>query len=248
MLSKGVQGVIMRTFGSRDYLITVTGARDISPHYRRLSFEAHDLLAAHPPYPSMWIRVWCPGPDRLYQRAFTVVDPDPAAGTFDLEFAIHEQGYAMDLARSAVPGYQVEVSVLPRDDYVRPDPMPHGFVMLGDPASLPAINSILCTLPEDFPVRLWLGRQHPGDGNLPVALRPGVELSWVDHDDLVRAVRGGLTDVQGWFGWACVETAQTRELRNLLRTATGAGRRDGHFMGYWTRGHRLTPPPHFRRG
>jgi len=235
MLSKGVQGVIMRVFRSRDYLITVTGARDIGLHYRRLSFEAGELLAAHPPFPSMWIRVWCPGADRLYQRAFTVVDPDPAAGTLDLEFAMHPTGFAMDLARSAVPGYQVEVSVLPRDDYVRPDPLPPGFVIVGDPASLPAINSILPTLPGQYPVRIWLGRQHPGDDDLPVQVRPGMALNWVDHDELVPAVRAGVGDVHGWFGWACVEAAKTRELKELLRTATGAGRRDGHFMGYWTR-------------
>ncbi len=235
-LRKGVQGVIMRAFRSRDYSITVTGARDIGPHYRRLSFAAPALLAAHPPYPTMWIRLWCPGPDRLYQRAFTLVDPDAAAGTFDLEFAMHEHGYAMDLARTALPGDVVEVSVLTRDDYVRPDPLPPGFVMVADPASLPAVNGILPTLPDDLEVRLWLGRQHDGDEDLPIAPHPGLQVTWVPHDELAARLRDGLAGVHGWYGWVCVDTVQTRAIKELLRAATGAGKRDGHAMGYWTKG------------
>lgn len=235
-LGKGVQGVIMRAFRSRDYTITVTGARDIGPYYRRLSFAAPELLAAHPPYPSMWIRLWCPGPDRLYQRAFTLVDPDAAAGTFDIDFAMHSTGYAMDLAHTAQPGDIVQVSVLTRDDYVRPDPMPPGFVMVADPASLPAVNSILPTLPDDLQIQLWLGRQHPADDELPLASHPGLRATWVPHEELTRRLSTELAGVHGWFGWVCVDTAQTRAIKELLRTATGAGKREGHAMGYWTVG------------
>lgn len=91
-LGKGIQGVIMRAYRSRDYTITLTGATDLAPHYRRLFFTAPDLLAAHPHYPSMWIRVWFPGPGRLYQRAYTLVEPDAEAGTFALDFALHDRG------------------------------------------------------------------------------------------------------------------------------------------------------------
>ncbi len=236
MLRKGVQGVIMRAYRSRDYRITVTGARDVGPHYRRLSFEAPELLAAHPPYPAMWIRVWCPGPDRLYQRAFTLVDPDVEAGTFDLEFAMHDTGYAMDLARTAQPGDAVQVSVLTRDDYVPPDPMPPGFVIVADPASLPAVNSVLASLPDDVAVRLWFGRQHPEDEELPITPHPGLQVSWVPHEELTVRVREEVAGVQGWFGWVCVDTEQTRAVKEILRAATGAGKREGHAMGYWTRG------------
>lgn len=235
-LGKGVQGVIMRAFRSRDYRITVTGARNITDHYRRVFFEAAELLAAHPPQPAMWIRLWCPGPDRLYQRAYTLVDPDPAAGTFSLDFALHEQGYAMDFARGARPGDVLDVSVLGRDEYVRPDPLPPGYLMVADPASLPAVNSILPTLPDDYPVRLFVGRQHEGDEQLPLARAAGVDVRWLDHADLVRVVTSQVGDVRGWFGWVCVDTEQTRAIKEVVRAATGAGKRDGHAMGYWTKG------------
>lgn len=235
-LRKGVQGVIMRAFRSRDYTIAVTGVRDVGPHYRRLSFAAPELLAAHPPYPSMWIRVWCPGPDRLYQRAFTLVGPDATAGTFDLEFAMHGDGYAMNLARNARPGDVVAVSVLTRNDYVPPDPLPPGFVMVADPASLPAVNSIVPTLPDGLQIRLWLGRQHAEDEQLPIAPHPGLRATWVSHDELTARLTAELSGVHSWYGWVCVDTTQTRAIKELLRVATGAGKGEGHAMGYWTKG------------
>ncbi|MGC3953911.1 MAG: siderophore-interacting protein [Propionicimonas sp.] len=235
-LRKGVQGVIMRAYRARDYEITVTGARDLGLHYRRLSFHAPELLAAHPPYPTMWIRLWCPGPDRLYQRAFTLVDPDPGAGTFDLEFAMHEQGYAMDFARNASEGDVVQVSVLTRDDYQPPEVMPPGFVMVADPASLPAVNSVLAGLPEEVRVRLWFGQQHAEDRELPIRQHPGLAVTWVPHHELATRLRDEVSEVSGWYGWVCVDTAQTRAIKEILRAATGAGKRDGHAMGYWTRG------------
>ena len=235
-LGKGMQGVIMRAFRSRDYRITVTGRHDVTPHYRRIHFEASQLLAAHPPQPAMWIRLWCPGPDRLYQRAYTLVDADPSAGTFSLDFALHEHGYAMDFARTARPGDELQVSVLGRDEYVRPDPLPPGYLMVADPASLPAVNSILPTLPDGYPVRLFLGRQHAGEEDLPLVRTDGVEVRWVEHAGLTRTVTSEIGDVPGWFGWVCVDTAQTRALKEVIRTATGAGKRDGHAMGYWTHG------------
>lgn len=237
-LRKGIQGVIMRAYKSRDCTITLTGATDLAPHYRRLFSTAPELLAAHPPYPSMWIRVWFPGPNRLYQRAYTLVDPDATAGTFALDFALHEAGYAMDFARGAQPGAVLNVSVLAsmNAEYATPDPLPPGFLMVADPASLPAINSILPSLPAQLPIRLWLGSQHDGDQDLPLASHPQLEASWVPHEQLTDVVRAELGEVTGWYPWVCVDTVQTRELKALLREATGVGKRDGHAMGYWTKG------------
>lgn len=237
-LGKGIQGVIMRAYKSRDYTITLTGATELAGHYRRLYFTAPELLAAHPPYPSMWIRVWFPGPNRLYQRAYTLVDPDVAAGTLAIDFALHDTGFAMDFARNAQPGAVLPVSVLAsaNSEYAQPDPLPPGMLMVADPASLPAVNSILQTLPAGLPVRLWLGRQHDGDETLPLAAHSGLEASWVPHEQLAETVGAERDDVTGWYGWVCVDTVQTRAIKALLREATGAGKRDGHAMGYWTRG------------
>lgn len=142
----------------------------------------------------------------------------------------------MTLARTAQPGDRVAVSVLTRDDYQRPDPLPQGFVMVADPASLPAVNSIVASLPDELEIRLWLGRQHEGDEQLPLASHPRLSATWVPHAELTERVAAELDGVHGWFGWVCVDTAQTGALKDVLRAATGAGKREGHAMGYWTVG------------
>lgn len=53
----------------------------ISPHYLRLSFHAGGMLTDRPLRPTMWIRMWFADGDKLNQRGYTLVDPDPAADT-----------------------------------------------------------------------------------------------------------------------------------------------------------------------
>ncbi len=63
------------------------------------------------------------------------------AGTVDIDFAMHD-GIATNWARAARPGDVLEVTVL-GSDFALPEPPPAGYVIVGDTASLPAINSLL---------------------------------------------------------------------------------------------------------
>ena len=85
--------------------------------------------------------------------------------------------------------------------------------MVADPASLPAVNSIVASLPDELEIRLWLGRQHEGDEQLPLASHPRLSATWVPHAELTERVAAELDGVHGWFGWVCVDTAQTRALK-----------------------------------
>ena len=38
----------------------------------------------------MWVRMWFADGDKLHQRGYTLVDPDQAADTVDIEFALHD--------------------------------------------------------------------------------------------------------------------------------------------------------------
>ena len=88
--SRGWAGAVLKLCGAGDYRLTVTGRRQISEHYLRLSFDAGGLLDDHPVHPTMWIRLWFADRGKLHQRGYTLVDPDPAAGTLDIEFALHD--------------------------------------------------------------------------------------------------------------------------------------------------------------
>src|SRR5271156_1955626 len=105
--SRGFAGAVLKLFRAGDYRLTLSGRRDITPHFRRLSFEAGGMLDEDSVHPTMWIRVWFADGDKLHQRGYTLVNPDPAADTFDIEFALHD-GIASNWAREAQPGDTIE--------------------------------------------------------------------------------------------------------------------------------------------
>src|SRR5262245_12190357 len=106
--SRGWTGAVLKLMRAGDYRLTVIGRREISPHYLRLSFNAGGMLAAHAVHPTMWIRMWFADGDKLHQRGYTLVDPDSATDTVDIEFALHD-GIASRWAGAAQPGDTIEV-------------------------------------------------------------------------------------------------------------------------------------------
>ena len=77
--SRGFQGAVLKLLRAGEYQLTVTGRRELSAHYLRLSFQAGSLLTDRPLHPTMWIRMWFADGNKLHQRGYTLVDPDPEA-------------------------------------------------------------------------------------------------------------------------------------------------------------------------
>lgn len=227
--SRGWQGAVLKLLRAGDYRLTVTGRREISPSYLRLSFDAGGMLADHTVHPTMWIRIWFADG---HQRAYTLVDPKPEADAFDLEFALHE-GCASDWARNAQPGDTIEATVL-GSKFAIPDPPPDGYVIVGDTASLPAINSLLEAIGE-APAQVFLEACCDDDKCLPVA-RPDA-VTWVDHrdgsDSLLEAVRGAAFDAGEHFGWVACNTRTTRSVSKVLREDFGIPRKSIKAQAYW---------------
>ena len=229
--SRGWQGAVLKLMRAGDYRLTVTGRREISPSYLRLSFNAGGMLADHPVHPTMWIRIWFADG---HQRGYTLVDPDPEADAFDIEFALHE-GCASDWARAAQPGDTVEATVL-GSKFAIPDPRPNGYVIVGDTASLPAINSLLQEI-GDAPARVFLQACCDDDKRLPVARPPKIDLTWVDHrddcDSLLEAVRSAAFDAGDHFGWVACNTKTTRSVAKALREDFGIPKKSIKAQAYW---------------
>ncbi len=136
----------------KDFTFTVTGTEEVTPEYRRVRFTDGGLLAQSGVHPTMWVRVWFERDGKPHQRAYTLVDPDPEQGTFSLEFALH-QGTASDWARTAAPGDTIDATVQ-GTGFTAPDPAPAHLYAVADPASLPALNSLLDTFPAT-PATIW---------------------------------------------------------------------------------------------
>jgi NADPH-dependent ferric siderophore reductase len=227
--SRGWQGAVMKLMGAGDYRLTVTDRREISPRYLRLSFDDGGMLAGHSVHPTMWIRLWFASG---HQRAYTLVDPDSDAGTFDLEFALHD-GRASDWAQTAQPGDTVEATVL-GSKFAIPDPKPAGYVIVGDTASLPAINSLLGSV-GDAPARVFLEATCDDDKSLPVGRCS--DLTWVDRKDrggdLLETVRAAAFNAGDHFGWVACDTRTTRSVAKVLREDFGIPKQSIKAQAYW---------------
>jgi NADPH-dependent ferric siderophore reductase len=231
--SRGMQGAVLKLLRAGDYRLTVTGRREVGPHYLRLTFTAGDMLADRRPHPTMWVRMWFANGDKLDQRGYTLVDPDPDRDTVDIEFALHD-GVASRWARQAQPGDTVEVTVL-GSNFTLPDPAPPGgYIMVGDHASLPAINSLLDAI-GDAPAWVFLEAEHEVDKDLPVAR--STDVFWVDRksggEALIEAVAAAAFDASDHFGWVACDNRTTRAVAKILREDYKIPRKSMKAQAYW---------------
>jgi len=233
--SRGWQGAVLKLWRPGEYRLTVTGRREISPHYVRLSFNAGGMLADNQLHPTMWIRMWFADGDKLHQRGYTLVNPDPAAETVDIEFALHD-GIASQWARTAQPGDTIEATML-GSKFAIPEPAPVGYVIVGDTASLPAINSLLEAI-GDAPAEVFLEAGHDDDKGLPVARKAGI--TWVDRNNageaLVQTVKLAAFDAGDHFGWVACDSRTTRSVAKVLREDFGIPRKSIAARAYWMPG------------
>ena len=230
--TRGFQGAVLKLLRAGDYQLTVTGRREISPHYLRLSFEAGGMLDDRPLHPTMWIRMWFADGDKQHQRGYTLVDPNPEADTVDIEFALHD-GVASHWAENAKAGDTIEVTVL-GSNFTLPEPRPAGYVIVGDTASLPAINSLLDAI-GDTPARVFLEACHDDDKALPVARR--ADVVWVDRKNsgeaLVQAVSESAFDAAEHFGWVACDNRTTRAVSKVFREEYNIPRKAIKAQAYW---------------
>jgi NADPH-dependent ferric siderophore reductase len=230
--TRGFQGAVLKLLRAGDYQLTVTGRREVSAHYLRLSFTAGGMLTDRALHPTMWIRMWFADGEKLHQRGFTLVDPNPEADTVDIEFALHD-GVASQWAQNARPGDTIEVTVL-GSNFTLPEPQPAGYVVVGDTASLPAINSLLQAI-GDTPARVYLEASHDDDKQLPVARR--ADVVWVERKNsgeaLVQAVSSAAFDASDHFGWVACDNRTTRAVAKVFRENYKIPKKSIKAQAYW---------------
>lgn len=235
----GWEGAVLKLLRAKDFVLTVTGAEDVTEHYRRVHLTDGGMLAETGIHPTMWVRLWFDNAGKPHQRAYTLVDPDPAAGTFSLEFALHE-GCASDWARAAKPGDTIEATVH-GTGFQRPRPEPSHVFAIGDPASLPALNSLLDEL-GGAPATVWFESTLD---DLPFRTDPTRhDVRPVPRQDsgahLVAEVKQSLPDLLKAspepYVWIACDTATTRTLSSYVRKELGVPKQRVHALGYWRAG------------
>ncbi|GAA5209622.1 siderophore-interacting protein [Streptomyces thinghirensis] len=236
---RGWEGAVLKLMRAKDFEFTVTDAEDVTPDFRRLRLSDGGMLAATGVHPTMWVRLWFDNAGKPHQRAYTLVDPDPAAGTFGMEFALHE-GCASDWARAAKPGDTIEATVQGTGFEV-PEPVPSRVFAVADPASLPALNSLLDAL-GPVPATVWFEDGGSGTDSLPFRTDPDRhEVRTVPRRDagahLVAQVKEALPELLRStpepFVWIACDTATTRSLASYTRKELGLPKQRVSALGYW---------------
>jgi NADPH-dependent ferric siderophore reductase len=229
--SRGLSGALVTLWRGGDYELTVTGRTEITPNYLRVHFAGKDLLAERPLHPTMWVRGWFPDGAKSHQRGYTLVNADPDAGTVDIDFAIH-QGLATRWAAQAEAGDTLDVTVL-GSNFALPEPAPSGYVIAGDAASLPAINSLLDAI-GDTPAKVFLEAAHDDDRELPVGK---ADVTWVDRKEaaeaLADAVGAAAFDAADHFGWVACDNRTTRAVAKIFREDYRIPRKSIKAQAYW---------------
>ncbi|GAA3027056.1 siderophore-interacting protein [Gordonia defluvii] len=240
--SRGWQGAVLKLLRADDFLLTVAGVESITDHYVRVHFADGGLLARTALHPTMWIRLWFERDGRLHQRGYTVVDPDPATGTFFVEFAIHD-GAAARWAQTTFVGDEIPATVM-GSNYALPEPSPDGWLIVGDAAALPAVNSLLDAIEAsespDVPITIWMEYQHEDEFTLPLRVREHHRVEWLSRtgtgSTMVDAVRAAAFNATGYHAWVAAEAGSTRKVAGLFRQEFGLPRAAVTSRAYWAVG------------
>lgn len=240
-------------------LLEVTRVRSLTPRMRRVSFRAPEGFR---PWPDQQLKLCFPrqgqdvpllppssGDDmRWYQRflaipeeqrpwlrGFTVRAHRPAAGEIDIDFVLHgDTGPAARWARTAAPG-QVLGRYGPSAAYRRPLGTGDWYLFAGDETTLPAIGSLLESLPPSARAVVYVEVADP-DEEQPL---PRADVHWLHRHDgasLVAGVRAARLPAGTPAVWLAGEAGAVRALRRHLVTDRGIDKRRIDFTGYWRRG------------
>jgi len=232
---RGLNGALLKVWRAQDLRLRVIRRQEVAESFLRLQVDVGDLMHREPVYPTFWLRLWFTRPDGAgHQRAYTLVDPDPVAGTAWIEFYLHP-GIASDWARTARPGDEIDASVLNSRNPVASDPP--GLLLVGDGASVPAIADTVRRVP-DLPATVLLRRARPDDHTiLPVPQREGARIAWFDEDDAIEeaAVAAAAAAPAGTSCVVSLEAASTRRIARALRQRAGVAKEDLHALAYWRR-------------
>ncbi|OBG24703.1 ABC transporter ATP-binding protein/permease [Mycobacterium sp. 852002-51057_SCH5723018] len=241
-MARGFQGVMLRGFGARDHTATVLETVRIAPHFVRVRMESPTLFEDVEAEPAAWLRFWFPDPEGSnteFQRAYTISEADVDTGRFAVDVVLHEPaGPASLWARNIQPGATIAVmSLMGSSRFDVPDEQPAGYLLIGDSASIPGMNGIVGTVPDDVPIEMYLEQHDHNDALIPIANHPRLRVHWVarrDDKSLAAAIES--RDWSDWYAWATPEATTLKHVRTRLRDDFGFPKSEIHAQAYWSAG------------
>ncbi|MDM0011885.1 siderophore-interacting protein [Variovorax sp. J22P168] len=250
--------------------LQVRSTERITPHLIRITLEGEQLAGFHSPgfddhaklfFPDAEtgeLRVPTAGPDGLVwppgpkpaMRDYTPRRHDAAAGTLEIDFALHDAGPATKWAETARPGDLVGVGG-PRGSFIVPTSF-DWHLLIGDDTALPAISRRLAELPAGAKVVVLAEVDAEAD-QIPLPTAAALELHWVHRagatasgaeSPLLARLRELALPAGDFHAWVGCESAAAKALRAHLVAERGAHPRWIRASGYWRRGASATHDSH----
>jgi ATP-binding cassette subfamily B protein IrtA len=210
----------------------------LAPKFRRIVMHSPTLLQNATVAPTAYLRFWFPDPadpEVEQQRGYTLAWADQDTGAFACDFVLHEPaGPASAWASTAEPGTTVQATSLGSTRFDLPAELPAGYLLIGDAASIPAINAILSELPAEVPAEVYLEEHDPDDRLIPLTHHPRATIRWVPRvDETTLAASIEARDWSDWYVWTAPESSSLKLLRKRLKEEFGFPRSETHAQAYW---------------
>ncbi|NLU82548.1 ABC transporter ATP-binding protein/permease [Rhodococcus sp. HNM0569] len=241
MSRRGFQGAVLRGLGVRYHTAAVLGTEDPLPHMRRVWLSAPTLFEDITIEPTAWLRFWFPDPagsETEFQRGYTIAEVDVHTGRFAVDFVLHEpSGPASTWARQVSGGETVEVASFGSKGFAVDHELPAGYLLIGDAASIPAINTVLDAVPHTVDVEVYLEQHHEDDRHIALSEHPRARVHWVPRTS-ETAVADALDarDWSDWKAWAGSESKSLKHIRARLKGEFGFPKAEIHAQAYWVHG------------
>lgn len=236
---KGFNGALMRYLGANEHVATVIEAKMVAPNMRRLRFSSPTAYEDIRITPGSYLRCWFPDAQgKENQRAYTLLNMDPEAGQFDLDFLLHDPaGPASTWARNAEVGDELAVTPFGVRPFTVPTPPPPGYLIVADAAGIPLANCLIEAIDNSIAIELYLGIHDENDLLIEISDHPRLRIHRVamhDRDSLARAIED--RDWTGWQAYLVPEAGALKYVRKRLADEFGFPRSHVTGQAYWKAG------------
>jgi NADPH-dependent ferric siderophore reductase len=256
------------------HITSVVATEMVTPHIKQITFGGGDLVNFRPVGPDQFIYVlaaapgqaelpidssftweWydaTPADERPIGAYYTVRRWRPETAQLDMWFVLHGDGNdhvagpASTWAEQARLGESVGLWG-PRTAWAPPADT-DWYLLVGDETGLPAIATILESLPDRTPAKVFIETTGTTDRvGLPAS--PTVEVTWIDRGDepagtttlLADAVRSMPWPDGTAYAWGGGESRAVTAIRKYVRHVVGLPREAVSMTGYWRHANDTTP-------
>lgn len=241
-------------------LVQITAITDITPELRRITFSSpalHDypaqcpaahlkIFLAHqgqdkPDLPTLTEKgpVWTEGKIKPIVRSYTARYIRPELGEIDIEFILHgDEGPASQFAQRAKIGQYIGITypggpcLLSRYRH---------YYLVGDNTALPAIASLLETMPEQSAGHVFI-LLNEESGKLELTKPENVQIHWFigesefQTERLIAEFKKHTLPKDDVYFWLAGENNLVVKLRNYLRKECDYSKEYLYAVPYWRKG------------